>query len=447
MDTSYQAIKYIYQSYVNAQPHIPPGLLDVDKRNPQYCRRLLELLGFTVADTPTVLIAGSKGKGSTSALIAGLLRAAGLRVGLFTGPHLVDFCERIRVDGAKIPEGDFVRLVNELRPVADSLVATMPPHHYLGPVGLTLGAAMLWFREQGTDMHVVECGRGALADDTNVLWNNWSVLTPVMLEHSQNLGPTLLDIAANKLALVKPGQKVCVSAGQQPEVASLARSLCRRFGVPLKLAGADFKYQVQEWGLWGSRFLYQSRQRSHVFQVPLAGGFQAANAAVAIALAEEIMPGQDNSVLQAGLDLVRWPGRCEVVAGKPPVILDGAINGQSAAYLEQLLNLAAPPLQIITAVPEDKDWRGVIARLAPRAANFWLTAASNPHLQFPDPGLAVEVARGYNRASTYVPTVETAMLQAAARAKGGTVVVAGTQSLIRDAKLVLINHFGREEDQ
>lgn len=447
MDTSYQAIKFIYQSYVTAKPHIAPGLMDVDKRNPVYCRRLLDSFRLAPDSIPTVLVAGSKGKGSVSALTDSLLRAAGHRVGLFTGPHLVDFCERIRVDGRKIPDGEFVRLVNLLRPVAEKLVAAMPPHHYLGPVGMTLAVALLWYREQNTDFHVVECGRGALADDTNVLWNNWSLLAPVMLEHSRYLGPTLLDIAANKLAVVKPGQKVCVSARQQPEVARLARSLCRRFRVPLKMAGVDFDYTVQEWDLGGSNFLYCSARRRHLFRVPLAGEFQAANAAAAIALVEEIEPDLENDVLQAGLDRVYWPGRCEVIPGRPNIILDGAINRQSASYLERLLDQVSPPLQIITAVPEDKDWQGVIARLAPRAENFWLTSASNPHLQFPDPERAVAEAKRYNRASSYLPTVEGAMLEAAALAGEGTVVVAGTQSMIRDAKLVLIKHFDREEDQ
>ena len=141
---------------------------------------------------------GSKGKGSTSVMIARLLQAAGHRTGLFTGPHLVDFCERIRLNGQKIPEQDLIRLVQVIKPHVEELSRTMPPDHYLGPVGTVLAVALLWFREQGTDVHVLECGRGALADDVNVIENRWSVLTPVMLEHPNNLGPTLLDIAANK---------------------------------------------------------------------------------------------------------------------------------------------------------------------------------------------------------------------------------------------------------
>ncbi len=446
LSKSYQAIKYIYQSYVDAQPHIPPGLFDVDKRNPRYTRMLLDILGLSTDATPTVLITGSKGKGSTSALVASLQQEAGMKTGLFTGPHLVDFLERIRVDGDKIPEEDFVRLVGWLRPAADSLVAKLPPAHYLGPVGLVLVVALAWYRDKMTDFNVVECGRGALADDTNILWNRWSVLTPVMLEHRDNLGPSLLDIAANKLAVVKPGQQVCVSAAQVAEVSHLAQSLCQRFGVPLKLCGRDYRYEVEEWGLWGCRFNYRSQRRQSSFQVPLAGRFQAGNAAAAIALVEEIDPGRDDALIQSGLDKVKWPGRCELVEGMPPFILDGAINRQSAQHLSHLLEVAQRPLQIILAVPSDKDWQGVISQLAPLAENIWLTEASNPHLEFPPSDEVLSHARVYNRNSAYVSTVDEAMLQAAEKVGQGTVVVAGTQSLIRDAKTVLQSRFGRGQD-
>src|SRR5690554_1391927 len=154
----------------------------------------------------------------------------------------------------------------------------MPPDHYLGPVGTVLAVALLWFREQGTDVHVLECGRGALADDVNVIENRWSVLTPVMLEHPNNLGPTLLDIAANKMAVIKSGQELCVSYSQDAQVEKLLKSLCRHLAVPLKLAGRDFSVQVLASGLMGTRFMYKSRRRQSIFTVPLPGKFQAYNA-------------------------------------------------------------------------------------------------------------------------------------------------------------------------
>src|SRR5690554_6477165 len=147
---SYQAIKFIYQSYVKAQPHIVPNLLDVHKRHPEYCRQLIDELGLSRSQPPAALVTGSKGKGSTSAILARLVQATGRRVGLFTGPHLVDFCERIRVNGEKIPEPELVRLIEFVRPLVERITGAMPPGHYMGPVGTVLAVALLWYREQGT---------------------------------------------------------------------------------------------------------------------------------------------------------------------------------------------------------------------------------------------------------------------------------------------------------
>lgn len=441
---SYQAIKFIYQSYSKAQSHLEPNLLDIYKRNPRYCRQLLEELGLSRSQPPSVLVTGSKGKGSTSVIIARLIQAAGYKTGLFTGPHLVDFCERIRVNGEKIPEPEFVRLVEVVRPYVDRISEVMPLHHYMGPVGTVLAVALLWYREQGTNFNVLECGRGALADDVNVMANRWSVLTPIMLEHPDNLGPILLDIGANKMAVIKPGQELCVSYHQVPEVAALLKSLCQRFGVPLKLEGEDFQVEILASGLTGSRFKYKSRRRESEFSIPLPGGFQVHNAGVALALAEEIISDCGDELLQAGLDAVRWPGRCELLPGDPLVILDGAINAESAQYLKELLVQTGKPLHIIIGVPADKDWRGVISTLAPLASKVWLTRASNRNLVFPEAAEVVAEAKKYNPNCLMADDVGKALAQAVqAAGNSGAVVIVGTQSLIRDAKIEIQGQLGR----
>lgn len=445
---AYNAIKFIYQSYVLAQPYIAPGLLDIYKRHPGYCRQLLLDLDLDLSQPPSVLVTGSKGKGSTSAIIASLMQAAGHKTGLFTGPHLVDFCERVRVDWQKIPEPEFVRLVETVMPHVEKMQAAMPRHHYLGPVGTVLAVALLWFKEQGTDFHVLECGRGALADDVNVMTNRWSVLTPIMFEHPGYLGPALLDIAANKIAVVKSGQELCVSYRQDPEVAKLLKSLCRAVQVPLKLGGEDFSVRVIQTGLAGSAFAYKSSRRESVFHVPLAGRFQAFNAGVAVALAEEVIPGIGDDVLQAGLNSSRWPGRCQLVAGTPPIILDGAINAQSAEFLRELLAAREEPIYMVLGVPADKDWQGVIRTLAPAAEAVWLTAASNAHLVFPPAENLLAEGKKYNPRSQAVPDAAEA-IDAALAAAGtqGTVVVAGTLSLLRDAKIYIQSRLGRDSDE
>jgi dihydrofolate synthase/folylpolyglutamate synthase len=439
---SFQAIKFIYDSYVSAASHLPAELLDIHRRHPQYCRELLEGLGLDRETPPTVLITGSKGKGSTSAMLAGILGSNYERVGLFTGPHLMDFCERIRLNGRKIPEADFVRLVEKIKPLAQRIIDRIPQDHYLGPVGMVLAVALLWYQEEGSDFHVVECGRGGLSDDTNVLINRWSVMTPVMLEHPRELGPTVPDIAANKLGIVKGGQQVLISYQQEPEVARLVESICRRLQVPLKMMGRDFRVEPLSTSLEGTRFRYWSGQREGEFVTPLAGGFQAYNAAVAMAAAEEIVPGLANDAIQSGLGTVSWPGRCEYVPGEPPVILDGAINTESASLLAEVLKSLSQPLYLVTAVPQDKDWRGLLKVLAPICQGVWLTQADNPHLVFPKPEEVVAEARQFNHNVSFSDTPLAAM-EEAARHGQGVVVVAGTQSLVRDAKVVLAQ-WGRQ---
>lgn len=448
MEDVYNAVKFIYRSYVMAQPHISPGLLDIDKRHPGYCRQLLAALDVGGPRPPAVSITGSKGKGSTAAIIASLFQAAGRRTGLFTGPHLVDFCERIRVDWRKIPEEDFVRLARFVKPQVEKIQAQLPPSHYLGPVGIVLAIALLWFQEQGMDVHVLECGRGALADDVNVIPNRWSLLTPVMMEHKDYLGPTLLDIAANKAALVKSGQEVCVSHRQEPEVTRLLKSLCRVVAVPLKIEGEDFAVSVQETGPKGSVFAYQSSCRSSIFSIPLAGKFQAHNAGAAIALMETVDPGISTETLNAGLAAVRWPGRCQFIDGAPPLVLDGAINAQSATYLGELLASRTEPLFIVLGVPQDKDWRGVARILAPFGEKLWFTTATNRSLIFPSEAEILSEGAKYNSRCRYLPDPDAALAAAVTAAKdGGTVVVAGTMSLLRDAILYSQTQLGRDVDE
>lgn len=444
----YEAIKYIYQSYVMAQPHIASGLLDLDKRQPGYCRQLLRAFNLDGKEPPTVSITGSKGKGSSAAIIASLFQGAGYRTGLFTGPHLVDFCERVRVDWQKIPGEEFLRLLETVKPKIEEIQATLPPDHYLGPVGIVLAIALLWFRELGTEINVLECGRGALVDDVNVVTNRWSVLTPIMMEHQNLLGPSLLDIAANKAALVKPGQDICISHRQEGEVTRLLKSLCGIMAVPLKMEGEDFQVEVVEADQGGCTFTYSSPLRRGTFSVPLAGKFQAYNAGAAIALVEEVKPDICDRVIRKGLAAVRWPGRCQFIPGVPPLILDGAINASSAAYLKELLDQRKEPLYMVLAVPTDKDWRGVVSTLAPLAKELWFTEANNPHLAFPSETEALGEGRKFNRRCSYIASSDAAM-DGAVEAAGhrGIVVVAGTMSLLRDAISYSQSRLGRVTDE
>ena len=183
-DSFYEAVRYIFSTYVKSAPHRPPGL-DRDVRQPWHTRQLLDGLGAPDRLLRTIKVTGSKGKGSTARMIAGLLQVHGYRVGLFSSPHLVDFTERIRVDGKAISEPEFMEILAAVRPLADRLAADFAPREYFGPVGLVAVVACLYFARRSTDVNVFELGRGARYDDVNQMAGEWAVLTPVLWEHPE----------------------------------------------------------------------------------------------------------------------------------------------------------------------------------------------------------------------------------------------------------------------
>ncbi|MCL6627173.1 MAG: bifunctional folylpolyglutamate synthase/dihydrofolate synthase, partial [Alicyclobacillus shizuokensis] len=186
--TTREAISLIYEWLNRARPLLPDGP-DRVVRHPEWTGRLLAELGNPDAAAFNVAVTGSKGKGSNAILLAAILQCLGLRVGLFTSPHLIDFMERIRLGGQVMPEAVFVHWMTQVYDEARRL--PVPPSQYIGPVGLLACVAALWFADEQTDVNVFELGRGALHDDVNQVRHEGALLTPVFLEHARELGPTL----------------------------------------------------------------------------------------------------------------------------------------------------------------------------------------------------------------------------------------------------------------
>ncbi|MCL6637826.1 MAG: hypothetical protein K6T26_07740, partial [Alicyclobacillus sp.] len=272
MSPASDAIAWVYQSYNRAKPFLQPGY-DRDIRHPEWTRQILDRLGAPDKAVVNVAVTGSKGKGTHAILIASMLQQAGLRTGLFTGPHLVDFMERFRINGHLMPESAFIQYIQLVRSVADTL--TLPRDQYLGPVGLLAVVAALWFQEQRTDVNVFELGRGALHDDVNQLVHQGAVLTPVFLEHVHELGPTLADIAREKAGVIQPEVQWVVSHDQSPEVWTAVQE---RAGdrVAVDQLGRDFSFRVT-----GQAVHLQRGSLQGVVWLPDTLGFLPANTAVA----------------------------------------------------------------------------------------------------------------------------------------------------------------------
>ncbi len=433
-ESFHDAIGYLFQSYNQAKPY-RLGRDDKETRTPQFTRKLLDRVGAPDRGQHNIKVTGSKGKGSSSRLIASLLEAQGLKVGLFTSPHLVDFTERIRINGVAIAEDEWLRWQTYLYPSIESIQGAMKPREYFGPVGLVACVAALYFKDQGTDVNVFELGRGARFDDVNQIAGELAVITPIQLEHRDLLGPELKDIAWNKAAIIESGMKAAVAAKQEEIALAELEKEADHQVVRLSTRERDFFLEKVEVGLDGTRFdLVTNRARYRQVELPLLGRNQAENASVAIVAVEEWL-GQalDERVVTSAFKRMTWPGRLQHLKRAPQVLIDGAINRDSAAYLREVVKLFPPMKKVlVVGVPVDKDGFGVLSELAPEVEEIWVTQAQNPHLVFDLQELA-DVA--HQMVPTHVNRCLVDALHAAEVSAGdaGLVIVAGTQSLVAEA--------------
>ena len=326
---------------------------------------------------PALHVAGTNGKGSTASLLHAMLSAAGYRVGLFTSPHLVDFCERIRLGNRQISQSEVIAGVAELRALVESVGIHLTPFEMM-----TLLAFQAFAREH-VDVAVVEVGLGGRLDATNVLSPLAAIITSIGLDHQAYLGPTVAHIAREKGGIIKPRTPVVIGRMDE-ESASILREIAREKESPIVCCGEHFRMEPNLWG--GVDYKGWSRQLSDI-QVGLRGHFQYDNAAVGLATLEmlqDVLPVAESS-LRSGLLTASWPGRLDVVSEHPCVILDGAHNPQAMAALLAALPkvLQGKKAKVLFSVMRDKDWRSMIPLLAKMATEVVVTRVQQPRAEEP----------------------------------------------------------------
>ena len=329
-------------------------------------RALLAALGNPEKALKFVHITGSNGKGSTAAMLASVLTAAGYRTGLFTSPHLYRFNERFQVNGAPIPDAALDRLAKRVLAAAD----TLPEH----PTEFELMTAIgfLWFAEAGCDLVVVEVGLGGRLDSTNVIpAPEVCVVTNIGLEHTAILGDTLEKIATEKCGIIKHGAHA-VLFGQTEGVENVARETCAREDVPLTITAQSELTRISS-SLDGQVFRY----RGHgPFHLRLLGEYQLLNALtvvdVSFALRARGWDKLTDEAIDEGLSHAQWPGRLELLRRGPDFIVDGAHNPQCVdALMDSLAALYGDKkLIFLTGVLRDKDWQQMLRRALPLAKAF-----------------------------------------------------------------------------
>lgn len=366
MRTYAEALDYLnrFISYERQQPAIySPETLSLDR-----VHRLLDRLERPDRTFPAIHIAGTKGKGSTAAMIEAGLRAAGYRTGLYTSPHLHTFRERIRVNNELITREAFARLVDELEPH----IAAVPGLTWFEIV-TTL--AFLHFAQARIEAGVIEVGLGGRFDATNVLTPLVSVITSLSMDHMNLLGPTLAHIAFEKAGIIKRRVPV-VSAPQPPEAFDVLRRVARFRATTITLVGRDVMVGPIEQTLAAQRL----RVNDGEFQIPLLGAHQVINAATAVT-ALHIAGGRglpvSDDAIRAGLRHVQWPGRLEILSREPLLVVDGAHNGDSAQQLARALRevFGREDWTLIIGVSADKDIPTMLDALLPIASRVIVTRA------------------------------------------------------------------------
>jgi dihydrofolate synthase/folylpolyglutamate synthase len=415
--------------------------------NLERVRRLLSRLGDPQRRFRSVHVAGTKGKGSTAAIIESCLRAASLATGLYTSPHLHTFRERIRANGQMISRTEVVSLATEVRQAADDTPGTTT-------FEAITALGFLYFARMGTDIAVVEVGLGGRLDATNVVTPEVSVITSVSLDHTYLLGDTLAEIAAEKAGIIKPGVPV-VSAPQRAEAAVVIRQACEERSAPLIEIGRDWTYEPGKAEPAGQSFQLRREAGADSLEgeywLPLIGRHQLENASCAVATLHTLRrAGQQISTqaVRAGLGQVQWPGRLEVLSVDPLVVVDCAHNPYSVQVLREALAEWFPGRlwTVVFGASVDKDIPGMLRNINPVSGHLLVTRSAHPRAAAPVSlaDMAADVGSGAEISVNVSKAIDRAL---DVTGPDGGVLITGSIFVVADAREAWAVRTGRDDPE
>lgn len=381
---------------------------------------LMEELDNPHLQYPVVHVAGTKGKGSTAAMIASVLQAAGYKVGFYTSPHLIDFAERIQINRTPISHGDLVEMVDLLKPAVARI-------ERLTTFELTTATAFLYFARERVDIAVVEVGLGGRLDATNVVDPLVTVITSLSLDHTSVLGSTLEKIAAEKAGIIKTGKPV-VSSPQKKEALKVLRKAAMLQSAELILTGKDYHFTIMDRDFEGQtvRIKRADSKLQTDIRIPLLGRHQAENACTAYAalrILEQVGWEIGEIAMQIGFARVQWPGRFEIINCDPFIVLDSAHNRDSADKLRKAIDDYFPDKKVVLlfGASEDKDVAGMFAELLPRMDALIVTQSVHPRAL--DADRLLELAASYPLQMEAVVPLEKAVDRAIEIARGQSLIL------------------------
>jgi len=400
-------------------------------------RALLKRLGNPQDQFKTVHIAGTKGKGSTCAMIAAMLQACGYKTGLYTSPHLVDVRERIAINGQMIPTADFARLVRLVEPIVARLKPTPTYFDVLTAIGFK------YFAEQKVQIAVIETGLGGRLDSTNVLKPEVTGITSISKDHMAQLGNTLGKIATEKAGIFKHNIPA-VSVMQDPEAEASLKTIAEKVGAPLEIVGKqiEFSYRFESSRMLGPHnrvCLTTANTKFEHLAVPLVGEHQAINCGLALSVIDKLKGRgfviNDMKAME-GLTKLTMPGRMEEIATNPRVIVDGAHNAASVDAFMRAVGQHVPydSMVLIFGCCADKDVTGMLEKITGGADKVIFVPVNsirtaNPH------ELAQQYTELYGKMAQVAPSLEEA-LSIANRAvtKEDLICITGSFYLVGEAK-------------
>ena len=346
---------------------------------------LMEELGRAHLAVPTLHVAGTKGKGSTSAMTTAILTAQGYKVGLYTSPHLHSATERIRVNGQPVSQGEFASVVESIWPVVERVGDTG------GYGGVTTFEAMtamafVHFRDIRADFQVMEVGLGGRLDSTNIVKPRVCAITSISLDHVATLGDTIAKIAFEKAGIIKEGVPVVV-APQTDEAMAVIADVAEKRAAPLLSVAERFSWQKKHSELRGQAFALKSPDGAYELETPLIGDYQMENAATAVAMAETLRAQGvelDDASIVRGVREVRWPARLQILStpeeGGNLLVVDGAHNPYSMERLVETVqeNFSYERLILIFGALSGHSAEGMLRALVPLSPQVLATHSRHP---------------------------------------------------------------------
>ena len=374
-------------------------------------------------------VAGTNGKGSVSAMLESILMKTGIKVGLYSSPHLVRFAERFRINGKEIPQAKTVDLVNELRGVIDH---SEPPTFFEA----TTAMALSYFARERADLSIMEVGMGGRLDATNVIKPLVSVITNISLEHQDFLGNSLIDIAKEKAGVIKKGVAL-VTAAEQPSVIKLFKEICERKRSVFRRLGEDFRYRSK-----GSEMSYFGINRDLKGLRPgLIGRYQNRNIALALAVIEILETNGfriSERDIRDGLAEIEWPGRLQIISSDPLVIVDGAHNPTAVRKLADSITkgFSYDRLIAVMGIMEDKDIKNII-RLISTVADYIICTRPD-YYRAADPWRIMKEVNGLGKQGEAVDSMSEGVNKAKSMASSrDLILITGSLFTIGEALTIL----------